>query len=350
MAVTKTLEDIMAPISVIFKQRAAQLIKAGTKGKVLFASKNAELETDFKISEFTSALNTGITDEDDKQKVISIFEGDAAKVILFEYKNALETYADELDKLAFDWFVCDDEAEQAAAAVYCKEKEIFGVVYNTAKDNMYVVNFTTPSVVDTEGNTITGINYLPKIAGVLAGCPYTMSISYKVFNDLKSVNMPKEIKDGELMLYNDEDGIRFASPKNSLVTLGENITTDMQYICIAEGMKRLKTDIKYAFKTTYKGKYKNKYDNQCLLLTAVNAYLEELEKIGILDPEYENSCDVDVKTQREKWIASGKDETEINEMSVQEIRELTYKDMVFLRLDVKFLNAMEGMQATVEMY
>lgn len=350
MAVTKKLDDIMAPITVAFKQRAAQLIKVGAKGRVLFAVKNAELEADFKVSAFISSLNTGIENEEVKKKVTDIFDGDAKEVILFEYKNALETYVSELDKLTFDWFVCDDEAEQSTVATYCIEREIFCVVYNTPKDNMFIVNFTTPRLVDKEGNIINGIDYLPKIAGVLAGCPYTMSVSYKVFNDLQSVDIPETIKDGELMLYNDEDGIRFASAKNSLVTLGENITTDMQYICIVEGMKRLKTDIKYAFKTTYKGKYKNKYDNQCLLITAVNAYLRELEKIGILDEEYDNNCDVDVKTQREKWIASGKDENEINEMTDQEIRELTYKDMVYLLLDVKFLNAMEGMQATVEMY
>jgi hypothetical protein len=50
------------------------------------------------------------------------------------------------------------------------------------------------------------------------------------------------------------------------------------------------------------------------------------------------------------WIASGKAEAEINAMTDQEIKELTYKDMVFLLLDVKFLNAMEGLQATVEMF
>ena len=124
----------------------------------------------------------------------------------------------------------------------------------------------------------------------------------------------------------------------------------MKSICIVEGMRRLKKDVKYAFKNTYKGNYKNNYDNQCLLICAVNAYLKELEKLQILDPSYDNKCDVDVATQREKWIAVGKPEAEINGLTDQEIRELTYKDMVFLLLDVKFLNAMEGLQATVEMY
>ena len=69
-----------------------------------------------------------------------------------------------------------------------------------------------------------------------------------------------------------------------------------------------------------------------------------------LDPAYDNKCDVDVATQREKWIAVGKPEAEINDKTDQEIRELSFKDMVFLLLDVKFLDAMEGLQANVEMY
>ena len=214
---------------------------------------------------------------------------------------------------------------------------------------MSVVNFTNPQVTDNDGNDINALDFLPTIAGVLAGCPYSKSVSYKVFRNLKKVTMP-EITKGALILYNDEDGVRFASPVNSLVTLGTNITEDMKSICIVEGMRRLKKDVKYAFKNAYKGNYKNSYDNQCLLICAVNAYLRELEKLEILDPSYDNHCDVDIALQREKWIAVGKPEAEINALTDQEIRELTFKDMVFLLLDVKFLNAMEGLQATVEMY
>lgn len=345
------LEDIQAIIDVIFKQRVAQMIAVGEKGVVCFAHKNEKItdETGFQLREFTSALNTGIEDEDIKAKVVSIFEGGAREVLLFEHKNALETYVEALDELNFDWFVSDIADDQTTVATYCQERELFACVYNVAKDDMSVVNFTNPQVTDNDGNDIDALDFLPTIAGVLAGCPYSKSVSYKVFRNLKKVTMP-EITKGALILYNDEDGVRFASPVNSLVTLGTNITEDMKSICIVEGMRRLKKDVKYAFKNAYKGNYKNSYDNQCLLICAVNAYLRELEKLEILDPSYDNHCDVDIALQREKWIAVGKPEAEINALTDQEIRELTFKDMVFLLLDVKFLNAMEGLQATVEMY
>lgn len=348
---TLKLEDIQAPIDVYFKQRVAQLMAVGEKGVVLFAHTNETLteESNYLMREFTSSLNMGIEDEDLKEKVTEIFDGGAVQVILFEHLNALETYVEVLDEMHFDWMLSDNTDEQETVATYCKEREIFAIVHNIAKDDMSVVNFTNPKVTTKEGKERLGIDYLPRIGGVLAGCPYDKSVSFKVFTDLKSVTMP-QIEHGALILYNDEDGVRFASPVNSLVTLGTNITEDMKSICIVEGMRRLKKDVKYAFKNTYKGNYKNSYDNQCLLICAVNAYLRELEKLQILDPSYDNNCDVDVATQREKWIAVGKPEAEINGLTDQEIRELTYKDTVFLLLDVKFLNAMEGLQATVEMY
>lgn len=355
MAVKLKLEDIQAKIEVIFKQRVAQMIAVGEKGVVLFAHRNSSLASEesgavtYKLSDFTSSLNTGIEDESLKAKVVSIFDGKAVEVLLFEHANALETYVDVLNELHFDWMVSDSAEDQTTVATYCVERELFACVYNVAKDDMSVVNFTNPSVTKTDGTVFDALEYLPTIAGVLAGCPYSKSVSYKIFNDLKSVKMP-EITKGALILYNDEDGIRFASPVNSLVTLGTNITEDMKSICIVEGMRRLKKDIIYAFRSAYKGNYKNSYDNQCLLICAVKAYLKELARMEILDPSYDNTCDVDIEYQREKWIASGKDEAEINALSDQEIRELSYKDMVFLKLDVKFLNAMEGLQATVEMY
>ena len=152
---TLKIEDIEAPIDVIFKQRVAQMIAMGEKGVVLFAHKNESLveegaEKTHQIREFTSSLNTGIEDEDLKDKVVAIFDGGAKEVILFEHSEALETYVDTLEQYHFDWFVSDFEDDQETVATYCAEREIFGVAYNVAKDNIYAVNFTNPKVTTKE--------------------------------------------------------------------------------------------------------------------------------------------------------------------------------------------------------
>lgn len=375
-----SLEDIMAPIKVIFKQRVANLIKQGAKGRVLFCKQNASLTDAFKITTFNSAVfdnkqttnvvpgavKTGevkaggaaeyVISDDAATQVKQIFNGLAKQVILLEYKETIASVKDTIkNDIKWDWIFSTDAAAQEDIAALGKELQKFALVYNLKSDSMFVVSANNPGAVlagDTKINnssSIDGLNLLPILAGVIAGCPYDKSISYKVFTELASVIMPadNDIVPGFLTLYNEEEGVRVASPVNSLTTLGENQTEDMKSICIIEGMQRLETDIKYAFRTGYKGKYKNKYDNQSLFFAAVQYYLDELEEAGILDPEYNNTVDVNVDAQRALWKAQGKDADNWDDLTV---RKTTYKNMVIAKINAKFLDAMEGMELTVEMF
>ena len=411
-----TLDDIKATIEVIFKQRVANLIAVGTKGRVLFCRKNedvakvyshvsssityyslskladgviiysdVECETEvgvieeyikgisFKIDETTynltseNTINThgfkkrvfgsAVFSLEDNEKTLEtqikqIFNGGAVEVTVLEYSDDMASAVEEIKLINWNWIFTTDSTEQATVASFCKENSKFGLVYNLQSDSMFVVSCDNPSAVlaDENETVINTVEILPILVGVIAGCPYDKSISYKVFTELKSVTLPSEIKYGQCTLYNEEEGVRVASPVNTLVTLGENITEDMKSICIVEGMQRLKEDIIYAFRTAYKGKYKNKYDNQCLFFSACNYYLEQLEELGILDPDYDNYVDVNVKKQRQMWIAVGKDPNEINKMSDLEIKKLTFKKMVYPLVNAKFLDAIEGMSMEVEMY
>lgn len=348
---TLTIDDIKATIEVIFKQRVANLIKVGTKGRVLFCVKNTSLTDAFRLRVFTSAVFDLESGEDELEKQIKqIFNGGVVEVDVLEYKTTLSSVVEQIDVLKWNWIFTTDSTAQTTVASYCKEKQRFGLVYNLQSDSMFVVSCNNPSALMADGTEIETVELLPILVGVIAGCPYTESISYKVFNELKSVELPSTILEGQCTLYNEEEGVRVASPVNTLLTLTENVTEDMKSIAIVEGMQRLKEDIIYAFRTGYMGRYKNKYDNQCLFLSAVNYYLEQLEDLGVLDPDYDNKVDIDVAKQRQMWIASGKDPDEINSMKDIEIKKLTYKKMIFPLVNAKFLDAIEGMSMTVEMY
>lgn len=410
-----TIDDIKATIEVIFKQRVANLIAVGTKGRVLFCLKNenvaflyshvcseityytqkplavdvvvysdeecknvvgtiAEYDagTSFKIDKtpytitseniivthgfkkrvFGSAIFSLDNEEKLEKQIKQIFNGGAVEVTVLEYSKNMSAVVEQINTIDWNWLFTTEADEQTTVASYCKEKKRFGLVYNLQSDSMFVVSCNNPSAIlaDDDKTTIYTVDLLPILMGVIAGCPYDKSISYKVFTELKSVDLPSEILQGQCTLYNEEEGVRVASPVNTLLTLGENVTEDMKSICIVEGMQRLKEDIKYAFRTAYKGKYKNKYDNQCLFFSACNYYLKQLEDLGILDPDYDNNVDVNVKKQREMWIAVGKDADEINKKSDMEIKELTFKKMVYPLVNAKFLDAIEGMSMEVEMY
>lgn len=410
-----TIEDIKATIEVIFKQRVANLIAVGTKGRVLFCrknesvakiyshvvadatyytksplavdvmvysdetcetevgaisayvagesftvnntvynltSENAIVEHGFRLRVFGSAVFSLDGEEALEKQIKQIFNGGAVEVNVLEYSKNLSAVVEQIRVIDWNWLFTTDADEQTTVASYCKENKKFGLVYNLKSDSMFVVSNNNPSAImdDDDGTVIHTVELLPILVGVIAGCPYDKSISYKIFTELKSVELPSDIVFGQCTLYNEEEGVRVASPVNTLLTLGENVTEDMKSIAIVEGMQRLKEDIIYAFRTGYKGKYKNKYDNQCLFFSACNYYLEQLEDLGVLDPEYDNHVDVNVKKQRQMWIAVGKDADEINKMSDMEIKKLTFKNMVYPLVNAKFLDAIEGMSMEVEMY
>lgn len=349
------LNDILGTCTIAFKQRLANLIKFGNKGRLLMIRKNSELESEYKVTEY----KTSILELDDKTletKIKQAYFFEPSKVIILEFKTTLASVINVLETIKFDWFCSLDSDNQQDIASYAKEKEIFGLVYNLKPDSKWVVSVNNPAAVLADGVTINGsskingVDLLPIIGGLCAGCPYDMSVTGFVLSMLESVEMPEEISEGQLTLYNEEEGVRVASPVNTLVTTSKTNTEDMKSITIMEGIKRFDTDVKYSFRTGYKGKFKNKYDNQQLFVSAGKGFIRELEKADILDEEYANNVSINVERMRELWIASGKSEDDINSKSDLEIMKLTYKKLMCLKFDVKFLDAIEACEIDVEMY
>jgi len=183
--------------------------------------------------------------------VKSIFEGSPLRVILFTFKTDLESNIEALKQLKFNWIVSDIATEQETVETYGKENNCEAIVFKPVlSDSKYIVDAGNPSVKPVGAVSIPILNYLPRLAGQLAGVPYDRSASSLRFDDLESVEMPTEIKAGQYLLYFDKDleCVRVANPCNSLLTLGENMTEDMKSITIVEGQIRLETDLKYAFK------------------------------------------------------------------------------------------------------
>ena len=349
-----TLNQIIPPIDVSFQQAVANLISTGTKGIVAYCTHNPT-QTDT-VDVFIFKDTTSITGVDTtiQAQVTSIFAGNVDQVILFSYKTQFSDCNTLLQQNIFDWLVCDDATAQENVSLYGKENNIKTVVYAQAANDMHVVNFTNPSVLLADGvTTQTGVQYLPRIAGALAGLPYTEDACALTFTDLSSVTLPSDMELGQFILYNDPSGVKVASPVNSLTTLTVNVTSDMQQICIVEGMDRMSNDIKSAYAQSYKGKYKNKYDYQCLFISAVNQYFKTLADLEILDSSYNNVSGVDVDAQKALWIADGYNGTggkdDASKWTDIQIKNNTYKNQVLLLNDVKFLEGMDALQFTVNM-
>ena len=82
-----------------------------------------------------------------------------------------------------------------------------------------------------------------------------------------------------------------------------------------------------------------------LLLAAINGYFRDLGDENVLDPTYDNTAGVDVTSQRNAWIDSGK--AEAVDWDDGKVIATPYKRKVFLGGDVKILGSMTDLKFVV---
>lgn len=217
----------------------------------------------------------------------------------------------------------------------------------TTADHEGVINFTTDGIV-VAGAPYTTSEYTARVAGALAGLPFTRSATYLEFPEVDSITEIEEpdtaVDNGELILINDGENIKIGRGVNSLKTTTGSKTEDFKSIRIVEVMDMISDDIRTTFDKFYVGKLNNIYDNQVLFFTSVNAYFDGLSDNEILDPSFENRSSVDVRAQRLAWEGIG---TDTSEWDDQEVRDRTFKRNVFAAANIKIVDAMEDLDMKV---
>ena len=119
----------------------------------------------------------------------------------------------------------------------------------------------------------------------------------------------------------------------------------MKYIETVEAMDLIRDDIARTFREDYMGQYRNSLTSQMLFLSAVNYYFQQLAADEILDPEHDNSAEINVAAQRAAWVGSGK--SEAAEWDDATVRSNTFKRTVYLAGDVKILGSMANLEFQV---
>lgn len=350
-------------IDVVFQGIANTAISRSEKGVACLIITDTTKET----KSATYAGATEVLEEDytaENYNIISdVFLSDVSKLIVVRLSDS-ETFDDAKAYITKDvnWisYIAEDAAEQKKLADFVKLenktrirrlKAVCFKLAAEAADDMHIVNFTNPTVTRTNSTAISGHLYLGRLLGILAACRLDQSVTYRELVDLASVEEVADadaaIDKGEFILFNDDDAVRIGRGINSLQQNDKNHTEDMKYIAIVEGMDLMYEDVVKTFKETYIGKFKNSYDNQVLFISAINSYFRSLAQDEVLDPNYDNVAAVDVETQREKWIASGK--AEAAAWSEKEVKNNTFRTNVYLTASVKFLNAIEDLTFVVNM-
>jgi hypothetical protein len=344
-------------VNITFQSLAISAIQRSEKGTVALILRDDTGTFDTKVYESVDEIVSTDWTAANVDLIKKVFLGNPKKVICERLNVSTSTTPVPLDDALLrlsnkKWnYLAVPQAtatETTELATWIKgkrdnEKKTFkAVLANNVADHEGVVNFTTGSIV-VDSTTYTAPQYCVRIAGILAGLPFTRSATFFELSEVDSIaestTPDADIDAGQLILINDGEKIKIGRGVNSLTTTSDTKGEDWKKIKIIEGHDLIKEDITTTFNDEYVGKVNNSYDNQTLFFTSVNAYLRSLEGT-VLNPNVENSVGVDIEAQRLAWESAGTDTSEWDE---QEVKENSFQSKVFVGGSIRFLDAMEDL-------
>lgn len=346
-------------IRIEFVGKAVSAIQRSRLGIVALILKDDTQTADTVVYNSIEEVTPSTWDADNVDYIQKAFMGMPSKVIVERLPSTATDYNAALTRLnnkRFNYLAIPEiaAADTTTIATWTKskrdnDKKTFRVVLpNEDADHEGVINFTATDI-QVGDRTYTTAEYTARIAGILAGLPFTRSSTYYVLEEVDSITDIEDpdtaIDNGELILINDGENIKIGRGVNSLTTTTVSKTEDFKSIRVLEVMDMIKDDIRTTFENQYVGKLNNTYDNQVLFITAVNAYFDGLEGDEILDPNFDNRAFVDTAAQRLAWESIGTDTTDWDE---QEVKERSFKRNVFLGGNIKIVDAMEDLDFEID--
>lgn len=349
-------------ITIIFKGLANSAIERSERGIVACILKD-DTEGGERLSVYESIIDIDFEHwtEANYGYLKLIFEGGPVRVLAIREKSAAADVSAALKELMYlRWnYLCypdiSDE-DKTTLAAWIKEmrdeshKTFKAVLASSASDHEGIINLTTESIQSSiTGKTHTAKEYCSRIAGLLAGLPLSRSSTFYELSDVLLAACPSDpddrIGNGELVIVYDGEKYKIGRGVNSLTTFTGDKTEDMCKIKIIEGMDLYQDDIRNTFTDSYVGKHVNDYDHKQMLVAAIQAYHTELAG-DVLDASYENKVAVDADAQKQYLVEKGQD---VSQMSDTEILTANTGSQVFIVSNVKFVDAMEDLQMTVNM-
>ena len=351
-------------INISFIEKGATAIKRGERGVValVLKDKTAGVHTVYSIS----GIPEGLTDENKQyiKDALMGYQTAPRKIIVYVMTTGGEGtdgYAEMMkyfEAVKWDWMAIptvETDAKAQEISTWIKglrtkdHKMVKAVLPNIAADCEGVVNLASTAKI---GSTdITAEHYCPRIAGLIAGTPLTISCTYAPLNELTGCeympaeDMDKAVDDGKLIYKWDGEKVKIVRGVNSFTTTSDTKGESFKKIKIIEAMDMIYDDIKTTAEDSYIGKYANTYDNKCLLITSINAYFAELMRDGVLNPDFDNRCEIDIDAQR-VWL-QGQGEN-VEAMSDDEVKVADTGSFVFLKANIRILDAMEDI--TLDIY
>ncbi|HHY52657.1 MAG TPA: phage tail sheath protein [Clostridiales bacterium] len=346
-------------INIVFKTQGVTAIQRSEKGTVAIILRDAKEQGAHILTNATEIpAELSVVNRDYVAQAFLGYVNPPRKVMLcvIDELDDIETALEHFATQQFDYLVGPpdlDAAEAQTIASWVKSERqenhmVKAVLPNTAADYEGVINFTAEDIKVGE-SVYTAAGYCARIAGLIAGTPMTISCTYAPLPEVTSVKrlstsqLDDAIDAGEFVLFHDGEKVKVARAVNSLVTTTQGKGKEYQKIKIVEAMDLIFNDIRKTAQDSYIGKYANSYDNKCLLIMAIKGYLEELERVGILERGY-STVGIDLAAQETYLKQQG---TDTSNMTEQQIKQANTGSKVFLTASIRILDAIEDIDLII---
>ena len=344
-------------ISVKFIQEGISAIQRGSRGIVGMIIKETQA-----IEPITIANVTDIPEEitTNKQLIINALIGNTnapLKLELYVISGEM-TLTDALnyfENTKFDYLCYPAAAEEDKTAIVTWIKNqrdqgnmVKAVLANENADCEGIINVTQNGVVVGE-KTYSAGELTARIAGLIAGTDLRISTTYASLPEVDSIPFESrsateaKIGNGEFVLFREANKVKVARGVNSLTTVSQGKGSLFQKIKTCDIMDIISNDIRATARDNYLGKYSNSYDSKCLLVTAIQGYMDGLVTDGLVEKNTV-SVEIDIEEQRNFLKSMGID---VTKMSDQEIKEANTEDKVFIKVTCKILDAIESINVKV---
>ena len=317
---------------------AGLIVPAANKDRILKIAPGDEIPS--AASKFAEQINMMLLGGSEKPKraIIAFAGADYAEI-----DDALKALGDE--DASYVALSGSAEGQAAKVVAWVKEqreigKSVKAVLPDNAADNEAIINFSTESV--TVGEKLyTAEQYCARICGLLAGTPITESATYSILSDatdctrLSKEEMDAAVDASKLILFYDAGEVRIARAVNSLTTKTDQKGDQYKKIKLVDVMDTMRNDIRSTIRNEWIGKKSNAYDNKCLLIAAVQGYMDNLVAQNVLESA---TVSIDVAGNKKYLTEHGVDTTE---MSSDEIKQANTGDKVFLIAQIQMNDAIE---------
>lgn len=352
-------------LNIIFKSAAVNTIMRAQRGIIGMIVKDTVPDTNpieiFKERDIPTTLSD-TNQAQIKRALIGNITG-PKKIVVYVLATAAEDY-----KAALDYFsvkrvnilccptVKTDNQLEAVTTWVKAEREardrVKAVLPETVGDNEGIINYATTSAKAGE-DTFTAEQYCSRIAGLIAGTPATSSCTFAVLPEVSECTvMTREeagaaIEAGKLILFYDGEKVKIARGVNSLTTTTPEKAAPWKKIKVVETMDTIHDDLLMHIEDNYIGKYANTINNKFLLLSAIDAYFKELERLGLLEGYV---VDLDVDAIRDYIVTyKGVKRDDAEAMADAEVKRQYTDDKVFMTATMNIVDVMEDITLNITM-